>query len=313
MMGKSYLNLKKIKPDYDSVILKHQSALLDHWFSIRNYHLNLRVSTRHQNKQAMSFFLNFNAFIGSFNKEQYYMYVLISVYRFRDWLRMNKNLMYHGCNLKEQTRKNVYAPFNWVWTTRHLHDDVIKWKHFPLYWPFVRGIHQSPANSPHKGQWRGALMFYLICAWINAWANNCEPGDLRRHRSHHDVIVMIRISHTGRDITRLWGSKSRNGPLISAHVFELLEIIEYAMNNLLMEFQIRTVPYIAPMSMNGGCQPEWKHHAWLRAETTPVFTASQERWRPKMTFTKVWICQESNELITNIGYETFSWINLNLF
>ena len=42
------------------------------------------------------------------------------------------------------------------------HDDVIKWKHFPRYWPFVRGIHRSPVNSPHKGQWRGALMFSLM-------------------------------------------------------------------------------------------------------------------------------------------------------
>ena len=45
------------------------------------------------------------------------------------------------------------------------HDDVIKWKHFPRYWPFVRGIHRSPANSPHKGQWRGAYMLFVICAW----------------------------------------------------------------------------------------------------------------------------------------------------
>ena len=45
-----------------------------------------------------------------------------------------------------------------------VHDDVIKWKHDPLYWPFVRGIHRSPVNSPHRGQWRGALMFCLICA-----------------------------------------------------------------------------------------------------------------------------------------------------
>ena len=43
------------------------------------------------------------------------------------------------------------------------HDDVIIWKHFPRYWPFVRGIHRQPVNSPHKGQWRGALMFSLIC------------------------------------------------------------------------------------------------------------------------------------------------------
>ena len=41
------------------------------------------------------------------------------------------------------------------------HDDFIKWKHFPCYWPFVRGIHRSPANSLHKGQWCRALMFFF--------------------------------------------------------------------------------------------------------------------------------------------------------
>ena len=72
----------------------------------------------------------------------------------------------------------------------NLHDDVIIWKHFPHYWPFVPGIHRSPVNSPHKGQWRGALMFSLICARINSWINNREAGDLRHHRAHYDVIVM---------------------------------------------------------------------------------------------------------------------------
>ena len=45
------------------------------------------------------------------------------------------------------------------------HDDVIKWKHFPCYWPFLRGIHRWPVDSPHKGQWRGALMLSFVCAW----------------------------------------------------------------------------------------------------------------------------------------------------
>ena len=71
-----------------------------------------------------------------------------------------------------------------------VHDDVIRWKHFPRYWPFERGIHRSPLNSPHKGQWRGALMFSLICAWTNGWVNTREAGDLRRNRAHYDVIVM---------------------------------------------------------------------------------------------------------------------------
>ena len=75
------------------------------------------------------------------------------------------------------------------------HDDVIKWKHFPRYWPFVRGIHRSPVNFPHKGQWRGALMSSLICAWINGWVNNREAGDLRRHLGHCDVTVMNRACH----------------------------------------------------------------------------------------------------------------------
>ena len=70
------------------------------------------------------------------------------------------------------------------------HDGIIKWKHFLCYWPFVRGIHRSPVNSPHKGQWRGALIFTLICSWMNGWANIREAGDLRRHHAHYDVTVM---------------------------------------------------------------------------------------------------------------------------
>ena len=51
----------------------------------------------------------------------------------------------------------------WYWTTL-FHGDVIKWKHFPRHKPFVWGIHRSPVNSQHKGQWRGALTFFLWSA-----------------------------------------------------------------------------------------------------------------------------------------------------
>ena len=78
-----------------------------------------------------------------------------------------------------------------LWSVKKIkHDDVIKLKPFLRYWPFVRGIHRSLVNSPRKGQWRGALMFSLICAWINGLVNNREAGDLRRHRAHYDVTVM---------------------------------------------------------------------------------------------------------------------------
>ena len=87
--------------------------------------------------------------------------------------------------------KDLLREFCLLYKMVKYHDEVFKWKHFLRYWPFVRGIHQSPGNSPHKGQWRGALMFSLICAWINSWVNNGEAGDLGRNRAHYDVTVMI--------------------------------------------------------------------------------------------------------------------------
>ena len=84
--------------------------------------------------------------------------------------------------------------WNWVNVWKHnlcffTNDDVIKWKHFPRYWPFLREIYRSPVNSPRKGQWRRALIFSFLCAWINGWVNNREAGDLRRQHPHADAIV----------------------------------------------------------------------------------------------------------------------------
>ena len=75
-----------------------------------------------------------------------------------------------------------------------IHDDVIKWKHFPRYWPFVREIHRYPVNSPYKGQWRGAVMFSLSCVWIIGWENNREAVDMRWYRAHYDAFVMHLIA-----------------------------------------------------------------------------------------------------------------------
>ena len=99
------------------------------------------------------------------------------------------------------------------------HDDVIKWKRFPRYWPFVRRIHRSPVNSPHKDQWRGALVFYLIFDWINSRVNHRETGDLRRHRAHfrrhrahYDVVAINPVNHLDLDTHAvtwtLWTLKS---------------------------------------------------------------------------------------------------------
>ena len=76
--------------------------------------------------------------------------------------------------------------------TNHTHDDVIKWKHFPRHWPFVRGIHRSPVNSPHKGHWRGPLLFLWSAPEPTVEQTMYTPV-FRRHRPRYDVTVMSDI------------------------------------------------------------------------------------------------------------------------
>ena len=86
------------------------------------------------------------------------------------------------------------------------HDDVIKWKHFPRSWPFVRGIHQSPANSPHKSQWRGNFDVFvdlrlnkrLSKQWWGWWFET-PSRPLWRHST---VIWSTRIDE-GNEVRRL--------------------------------------------------------------------------------------------------------------
>ena len=84
---------------------------------------------------------------------------------------------------------------NYRWSFRESIVAISWWRRqmetFSALLAFVRGIHLSPADSPHKAQWRSALMFSLIHAWTNGWTNNRDAGDLRRHRAHYDIIVMI--------------------------------------------------------------------------------------------------------------------------
>ena len=86
-------------------------------------------------------------------------------------------------------------------------DDFIKLKHILCYWPLVRGIHRSPANSLHKGQWRRALIFFLICSWTNGWANHQDDCDLRHYRAHYDVTVMYIFVRVALIINQHWFSQ----------------------------------------------------------------------------------------------------------
>ena len=74
------------------------------------------------------------------------------------------------------------------------HDDVIKWKHFPGFWPFVKGIHCSMMH-PYPQKDNDARLWCFFC---------CEPVEIpvirnamvvmRRHRNILEIFLIQRHS-----------------------------------------------------------------------------------------------------------------------
>ena len=92
----------------------------------------------------------------------------------------------------------MWDAMTFIWHHWQKHTCISWWRHqmetFSAFLALCAGNSPVPVNSPHKGQWRGALMFSFMYAWINDWVNNREAGDLRRQRGHYDVIVMLWVA-----------------------------------------------------------------------------------------------------------------------
>ena len=98
------------------------------------------------------------------------------------------NMTIHSNQFSVSSKLSVTVQYRIVML---IHDDFMKWTHFPRYICTGILLGESIAGGyPHKGHWRGALLFYLICAWTNGSANNGDDGDLRRHCAHYDVTVI---------------------------------------------------------------------------------------------------------------------------
>ena len=102
-------------------------------------------------------------------------------------------------DLCQQSRKAYITKWEnskivWSWSYYVCFSCTTWWHHqmetFSVLLAICAGNSPVPVNSPHKGQWRGALMFSLICAWINSLVNDRGAGDLRRSHSHYDIHVM---------------------------------------------------------------------------------------------------------------------------
>ena len=114
--------------------------------------------------------------------------------------------MFLSMHLDSNFIKICFLRFNWQYSATNgdpgsqwIYQSIHIWRFSFPWWRHQMGTFSallaicagnSPVNSPHKGQWRGTLMFSLICVWINDWVNNREAGDLRRYRAHYDVTLM---------------------------------------------------------------------------------------------------------------------------
>ena len=93
---------------------------------------------------------------------------------------------YFSNHNKREWLTKTYTLLHFCWS----HDDVIKWKHFPRYWPFVRGFTGHRWIPRTKASDAKLWCFLWSAPWINGCINNLEAGDLKRHLAHYDVTVM---------------------------------------------------------------------------------------------------------------------------
>ena len=130
------------------------------------------------------------------------------------------SLISHHQTLYNSGHHGWDTPLQW----RHNeHNGTMAWRcHFPCYWPFVRGIHRSPVNSPHKGQWHGALLFSLICAlnkrlskqsW--GWWFEMPSRSLWRHCNDYQTILYISYCmywrHLQARVSGIWTTNNSHG------------------------------------------------------------------------------------------------------
>ena len=126
-------------------------------------------------------------------------------------IKLFSNFMFRRCEPCGHQRPVVVTKFTW-W--RH------EMEYFPRYWSFVRGIHWLVTREflAHKGQWRWALVFSLICVWTSSWTNSENAGDLRRHRTQYDVIVVMLELVSQKEVAK--AGTSNYIPQVMCHVID---------------------------------------------------------------------------------------------
>ena len=107
-----------------------------------------------------------------------------------------------------------------------------------------------------SGPWRGALMFSLICAWTNGWANYQDAGDLRRHHTHYDVTVMGPVYMWGTD----WLGRLTCNNVFKYHSFSF--IIDKTSLSSRTSFSCFVVKFFIKMNYSRKKTTNWYHQVY---------------------------------------------------
>ena len=158
-----------------------------------------------------------------------------------------------------------------------------------------------PVNYPHKGQWRGDLIFSLVCAWINGWVNHREAVDLRRYRTHYDVTVMafwscLFLSNQTRRLTMTHciGCDHYNYVIISTIVSQITSLtIVYSSvwvnTGEAGDLRCHRAHYdVTVITSKLGATMSPKHQSQLQSKTSTIFDARHQWWEARVKMFECW-------------------------
>ena len=160
-----------------------------------------------------------------------------------------------SCSMSTESKRcNAVEKFVWIITWWHHQMET-----FSALLAICAGNSLVTGGCPHKGQCRGALVFSLICTWINRWVNSGDAGDLRRHHAHYDVTIMdsdaILILNANRScvvINNIWQQK----------MWRWLALFCFC-NHCGDVFQITGIPAVCSTYCSGEHQRKHQGSAWL--------------------------------------------------
>ena len=105
----------------------------------------------------------------------------------------DQSMWHMRCNyaaVNQKPLRTIQAMTSWYWNAF-----CITGSQVAIEWPFVRGIHRLPVDSPHRGSECAPFVFSPLLDWKSCWSNTGVSADLRRRDANLTSLCYHRSSH----------------------------------------------------------------------------------------------------------------------